>query len=141
MRIFFDASVLFSAIYSSVGASRVLAQLVLEGKVIGVITETVVEELVRNMEKIRGVDTQDVYEFVAGYGFVIRSRIVCAEIEPFVGLVEEKDAHVVAGAILTECDYLVTLDKKHLDNSLTKKRVLDVVIVSPGKMLEVITDL
>jgi hypothetical protein len=48
-------------------------------------------------------------------------KITRQELSLFKNLVEEKDLHILTGAILTSCQYLVTLDKKHLNNQKVKK--------------------
>lgn len=57
------------------------------------------------------------------------------EIKSWVEKIEPKDAHVVAGAILTGCDYLVTLDKKHLNNPTIQQHVNEVEIIAPKELL------
>ena len=58
------------------------------------------------------------------------------KMEPYQGLVDVEDAHLIAGANLTKCGYLVTLDKKHLLRPDIQKKFLSLKIVSPGELLE-----
>ncbi len=133
-KVFFDASVLFSAIYSNTGASAKLVSLI--GKlIIGITTENCIEELERNIEKIRLSSSYQIQDFINQNKFIVREEINEYEIKPYKGLVDEKDSHVVAGAILTDGDFLVTLDKKHLNNKIVKQRLKKIDILSPKELL------
>ena len=138
-RIFFDSSVLFSAMYSSRGGSYRLVQLVLKGNIVGITSQTVIEELYENMHKIRKASKQEVDVFIQIHKLIVRERIAHKEIEQYINLVEEKDIHVVVGALVTKCDFLVTLDKKHLNNAKTKKLFSrQIHIVSPKELLRLV---
>jgi len=135
IKVFFDASVIFSALYSNQGGSYRLASLVAKGKIIGVTTQTVIEELEDNLKKFKKTTKAELYQFISEHNFIVREKISESEIKPFLDVVDEKDAHVVAGAMLTGCDYLVTLDKKHLDNSSVKAKISKIKIASPRQLL------
>ena len=138
-RVFFDASVLFSAIYSSYGGSYALVRLALKGEIMGVTTKSIIEELYENMHKIKKASKQRVDIFIQTHKLMVRERMTHKEIEQYIGLVEEKDTHVVVGALLSHCDFLVTLDKKHLDNVETKKLFnKQIHIVSPKELLRLV---
>lgn len=131
--VFFDASVLFSGLYSSTGSSRALLELVKRRIIYGLSSETVIDELEDNIQKF---DHQiDIDSLINEYGILIRKKISNDEIKPYKSIIEEKDCHVVAGAILTGSKYLVTLDKKHLDNQMIKEKIKKVRIISPGNLL------
>ncbi len=131
--VFFDASVLFSGLYSSTGSSRALLELV-KGKIIyGLTSKTVIDELEDNIQKFDHRINIDL--LINEYGILIREKISNDEIKPYTSIIEEKDCHVVAGAILTGSQYLVTLDKKHLDNQIIKEKINDVKIISPRDLL------
>ncbi len=135
-KLFLDASVLFSALNSKVGGSRQIIRLAKHGKVFVVTSQLVIEEVIRNLDKIDNLSYDDFYSFLAETPMIIREQITETEIEPFLDLVVEKDAHVIAGAVLTDCDYLVTLDLKHLYNPEIKEKVKEVEIVTPRVYLE-----
>ena len=131
--VFFDASVLFSGLYSSTGSSRALLELV-KGKIIyGLTSKTVIDELEDNIQKFDHRINIDL--LINEYGILIREKISNDGIKPYTSIIEEKDCHVVAGAILTGSQYLVTLDKKHLDNQIIKEKINDVKIISPRDLL------
>lgn len=138
IKVFFDASVIFSAIYSSSGASAKIISLIKSGYILGITTQTVVEELESNIHKIKGLKIGDVHEYISENNILVRQAITQTEIELYKGTVDEKDIHVLVGAILSNCDYLLTLDKKHLDNPKIKRQVRKVMIISPGNLLKTI---
>lgn len=139
MKVFFDTSVIFSAIYSPTGGSSKLAQLTRKGLIIGITTQTVIEELEDNLYKLNESSPKIIHDFLKANNFIVRKSISLSEIESYQSLMEKKDAHVVAGAIMTNCDYLVTFDKKHLDNRKVKIKISKVKILSPKELLHMIT--
>lgn len=141
MKVFFDASVLFSAIYSSKGASFQLVSLVKKNKIIGITTQTVINELKNNLPKLKDETSKNIDQFIVENNFIVRQTIIISEIKPYLSIVEANDAHVVAGAILTSCHYLVTLDKKHLNNQKIKEKIKKVTILSPKELLMTILSL
>ena len=131
--VFFDSSVLFSGFYSSVGASRELIELVKKKFIYGLTSKTVIQELEENLHKFNQQINIDL--LINNYRILVREKISNTEIDPYKSVIEEKDCHVVAGAVLTNCQYLVTLDKKHLDNSIIRNKIKNVKIISPRKLL------
>jgi len=138
LKIFFDASALFSALYSATGGSRQLIIFVKMEKIIGVTSQTVTEELEANIAKFKKISAISLQRLITDYRLLVTEKLTELEIGPFLGMVHPKDAHVIAGGILTGCNYLVTLDRKHLDNPSVKKKVGKIEILSPKEMLEVI---
>lgn len=133
IKVFFDSSVLFSGFYSPTGASRALLELVKKRIIYGLTSKTVIDELEDNLQKF--TQLIDIDSLVKEYSILIREKISNAEIEPYKALIIEKDCHVIAGAILTGSQYLVTLDKKHLDNLMIKEKITKIKIVSPKELL------
>lgn len=89
-----------------------------------------------NVNKLPHHTDDSIRQFIAERGFLVRRYITVSEIEPYVAVVEERDAHVIAGALITRCEYLVTLDKKHIDTRVAKNFVGDrLCVVSPQEML------
>lgn len=139
MKVFFDTSVIFSAIYSQSGGSSKLASFIRSEIITGITTQTIIEELEDNLYKLNETNPKIIHDFLKANNFLVRKSISLSEIEPYQSLVEKKDAHVVAGAILTNCDYLVTLDKKHLNNTKVKIKITQVKILSPKELIRMIT--
>ncbi|OGH19975.1 MAG: putative toxin-antitoxin system toxin component, PIN family [Candidatus Levybacteria bacterium RIFCSPHIGHO2_02_FULL_37_13] len=137
MRVFFDASVIIAALLSPTGGSSMLLQHIKSKVFIGITSQTVLEEI---LEKDKPKKLKRSYEkigqFIVNSGLIIRESITAEEIEPFKDYVEEEDAHLFAGALLTKCAYLVSLDKKHVVRPDIKKKFLPLRIVTPKELLE-----
>ena len=136
-RVFFDASVIIAALLSPAGGSSLLFQYIKAGKIIGLTSQTAIAEtLGKDKPKKVKRSKEEIEQFIAQSGLIIRESITAAEITPYEGLVDAEDAHLIAGANLTKCPYLVTLDKKHLLKEEIQKRFLPLKIVSPKELLE-----
>lgn len=138
MKVFFDTSVLFSAINSATGGSAKLASLAQMKAILGITTQNIIEELEKNQYKFEEVNSEIIHGFIEKNNFLVRKSVTESEIEPCHGIIERKDAHVIAGAILTHCDYLATLDKKHINNKRVKAKIKQVIILSPKELLSII---
>lgn len=137
MRVFFDASVIIAALLSPSGGSSLLLKLVRADKIIGITSQTVVEEILEEDKFNKLKKSQDeIEEFIATSALLIRNFISSDEIKPYQDQIEIEDAHLIAGANLTKCSYLVTLDKKHLLNKEIKEEFLPLKIVSPKELIE-----
>jgi len=135
--VFFDASVLFSALYSSSGGSFALVKQVRKGTIRGITSQTVIEELKENSAKFVHINQSMIDQFVIDNNFIVCDSISSEEIDPWIGKIEEKDIHVIVGTLSTRCSYLVTLDKKHLDNKKIHDLCKEIQIVSPKKLLAI----
>ena len=137
MRVFFDASVIIAALLSPNGGSSQLLKYIKLGKIVGITSQTVIEEILEEDKSPRLKKTKaEIEKFIAQSTLVVRKPISAPEIEPYQDLVDIEDAHLVAGANLTHCQYLVTLDKKHLLRPDIQKRFLPLKIISPKELLE-----
>jgi len=139
MRVYFDASVLIAALLSPNGGSSLLIQYVKAKLIIGIISETVIEEILDEdkFKKFRKTK-KEIEEFIAQCKLIVRESITLEEIKSYRGQVNPEDAHLIAGAIMTKCSYLVTLDKKHLLREDMQNKFLPLKIISPKKLLELI---
>lgn len=137
MRVFFDASIIIAALLSPTGGSSLLFAYVKAGKIIGITTRTAIEEVLdrAHFKKLKK-SKQEVEEFIAQSGLLIREAITFQEIGFYKDVVAPEDAHLIAGAKRTKCSHLVTLDKKHLLRDDIKQKFLPLMIVSPKDLLE-----
>ncbi|OGK19941.1 putative toxin-antitoxin system toxin component, PIN family [Candidatus Roizmanbacteria bacterium RIFCSPHIGHO2_02_FULL_37_13b] len=138
IKVFFDASVIFSGMYSVSGASSRLLTMVKGKQIIGLTTQTVIEELNNNLHKIPKYQRYEIDKKIIDCGLIVREKITTDEKQPFTALVNQKDVHVIAGAVLTHSDYLITLDKKHLNNKIIRDKIKKVKIISPKDLLATI---
>lgn len=135
IKIYLDASVIIPAILSPTGGSAKLIQFVKLGLVAGITSQNVVEEVERNSDKINK-SAREIRRFIQENSVLIRERINPSDIVGYEDMVDIKDAHVLAGAKLTDCDYLTTLDKKHLLKGEVKKQLYPLKVVTPKELLE-----
>lgn len=137
MRVFFDASVIIAALLSPTGGSALLLKYVKAGKIVGVTSQTVINEILEeDKSKKLKKSKAEIEDFIVRSGLVVREEVTLEEIEEYHNRVDREDAHVIAGATLTKCAYLVSLDKKHLVREDVKKEFLPLKIVSPKELLE-----
>lgn len=136
-RVFFDASIIIAALLSPTGGSALLFQYIKRVTIIGISSQTVIEETLEadKPQKIKR-SKEEIEHFIAQSGLIIRESITLEEITPYGGLVDQEDVHLIAGANMTKCSYLVTLDKKHLLRADIQKRFLPLRIISPKQLLE-----
>lgn len=134
IKIFLDASVIIPALLSPAGGSTKLIQFIKLKTVIGMTTQNVIEEVERNSAKIRK-KPQEIRQFINDNLILIRNKVSSAETKLYTSIVVEKDVHVVAGAKLTKCDFLVTLDQKHLLKPEVVRAAKPLKIITPKELL------
>lgn len=137
MRVYFDASVIIAALISSTGGSALLFECIKQKKFIGLTSQTVIAEVLQE-DKYRKLNRSKskIEEFIAQSGLMVRESITAREISLYRGQVDVEDAHLIAGAVLTKCSHLVTLDKKHLLREDIQQKFLPLRIISPKELLE-----
>lgn len=113
IKVYLDASVIIAALLSSTGGSAKLIEFINLNVIVGIASQTVIDEVEAHSLKIRK-SHQEIRQFIQENSIMVMEKIEEIELELFRGLIEETDIHVAVGAKATKCDYLVTLDKKHL---------------------------
>lgn len=115
MRVFIDACCFVAAFRSQNGGSALILELARLGRLSVVASVRVVQESCKNIKKKIG------QEAVARFHRVIRAGLIevfptpePTAIEKWETLTHAKDCHVLAGAVGSKVDCLVTLDRKHL---------------------------
>ena len=137
MRVFFDASVIIAALLSPTGGSALILKFIKIGFIIGITSQTVIEEVLEEKHFLKIKRSKgEIENFITQSRLIIRKTIAVDEITPYQNLIDPEDAHLIAGANLTKCEYLVTLDKKHLLRSDIQENFLPLRIVSPKELLE-----
>lgn len=136
-RVYFNASVIIAALLSPTGGSALLFQYIKQGEILGITSQTAIAEILEEdkPKKIKR-SKEEIEQFIAQSGLVVRENITAEEIVPYEGLIDAEDAHLIAGANLTKCAYLVTLDKKHLLREDIQRQFLPLKIVSPKQLLK-----
>ena len=135
IKVFFDASVIIAAIMSSKGASFELLKYASRKKIIAITSKTVINEVLANLHKIEDFNEKDLDSFIVNNKIIVRKAVGRSEIKQFADVVYQKDAHVLAGARLTDSDYLVSLDRKHIVKNEIRNKVKDIQVVLPKELL------
>ena len=127
MRIFLDANILFSAAFSDGAVQRLIKDLKRSACIL-VADRYVIEEALRNLSIHRPEAVSELHEIVKSLT-VVPTRLVSAKIPVNIQL-PEKDIPVLAGAISSGCDILMTGDSRHF-GQLFGQTVGGVTIRSP----------
>jgi putative PIN family toxin of toxin-antitoxin system len=137
MRVYFDASIVIAALLSPTGGLAQLFRFIKLGIITGITSQTVVEEVMEE-DKTKRIkrSIDEIEQFIDKSELIVREAITDEELEPYQDQVDREDAHLIAGAKLTKCTHLVTLDKKHLLRSDIQEKFLPLLIVSPKEVLE-----
>ncbi|MEK7504241.1 MAG: putative toxin-antitoxin system toxin component, PIN family [Patescibacteria group bacterium] len=134
MKVLFNASVVLAGLRSKNGASGELLRLISIGKINGLISQMIFDEIIRHCEKL-DLNQKFVEEQVLN---ILGKNITKSPNEKTVEFYYSKvsdpgDAHVLATYEEENCDALVTLDKKHL--LILQGKIKGVNIFSPGEFL------
>ena len=128
---FIDASVILAALGSKSGGSSQILKLTGARKIIGIASQAVVEEVLRNARKI-GVSEREVSSLISNSLLKVISAPTSDEVEKYIDKTAAKDAHVVASAVKSKSNVVITLDKKHL----LSKEIKGLSILTPGEFLQ-----
>ncbi len=137
LRIFTDTTVLFAAVYSATGSARDLIILATEEKVQLVLSQRVLTEMERNLQK-KAPDQLPTYRLLLAAlvpDITAEPAELVAQVETYL---VAKDAPIVAAAISAKVDYLVTFDYKHLLNHPDVSAKSGLKIVTPDVVVQAI---
>jgi predicted nucleic acid-binding protein len=136
-RVFLDTSVLFAATLSSTGASREIVLLPLENQLELVLSDYVLKELRRALERKAPASLPALDGFL---GTLRHEQVKSTKSEVLAAAkyTELKDAPVVAAAVKARVDYWVSLDRKHLVGQPVVAEGSGLQIVLPGDLLELL---
>lgn len=134
IKIFLDASVIIAAILSPTGGSAKIITLGKLGSWAQITSLTVIDEVYDHIQKINK-DKDQIDQFIKDNNILVRKRVTKQETEYLAGLIDSTDAHLIAGAKLTECNFLITLDKKHLLKEEIKNKFKPLKINNPAEFL------
>ncbi|MBU1085406.1 MAG: putative toxin-antitoxin system toxin component, PIN family [Candidatus Beckwithbacteria bacterium] len=137
-KVFFNASVILSGLYSPKGGSAKLLSWVKQKKIIGIISEIIVDEIFRHTAKLK-LKKSSTAKFLINNFQIIPAPPEPTVIKYYSTIIDYGDAHVLASAKQTKCQYLVSLDKKHLLSLQKKIKIYS--IVSPGKLIETLSNI
>lgn len=112
-RIFIDSSVLIAAAISPIGSARILINQGFTQKIDLYISPEVVGETERNLKRKAPEGLDYFYKIYESLSLNL-VKPTKRQIHKAAKVVVGKDAPIVAGAIFSRADYLVSFDRKHL---------------------------
>lgn len=132
-KVFFNASVILAGLKSPRGGSAKVIRWAKSGKIQGFISEIIFDEVMRRSPKInwRPQITAKVIVPIFTASAAPASKLVKEYSRTVTDL---GDSHVLASARELNCDYLVSLDKKHLLALASKVKPFR--IVTPGQLIK-----
>ncbi len=135
-RLFFDASVLIAGARSPTGGSALLLETCRQGGFRAVVSQAVLIEVGRN---IPASTVADAYARFRDYLTSIPWDLVPAPavevIQTYEHLIHPKDAHVLAAALGSHCEFLLTLDRRDFMTQTLQEAALPIIILSPGEFI------
>lgn len=132
--VFFDASVIIAAILSPTGGSAKLLTLAKNKTIVAITSQTVIDEVIDHADKLHQTP-EEILSYIKESDVLVRERVTQKEIEKVSAIVDPTDAHLLVGARGATCQYLVTLDKKHLLRADVRRSVAPIRIVNPKELL------
>jgi len=130
--VLFNASVILAGLKSPSGGSGKLLSWVKQRKISGVISEPILDEILRNADKI-GQNREETQKNLLKL-FEIHPEAKKDTVDKFKKIVVHLgDTHVLASAYEAKVKFLVSLDQKHI--LALKDKVKDFKIVTPGELI------
>lgn len=132
-KVFVDSNVWFSAFYKKGVASDLIETLLQKDYEI-VVSELVLEEIVRNIKNKVPLALSLVHQFFQEYSLTVVKDPRVDEIQKYVSLAQSKDLPILASALNYQCRFFITGNKKDFQiNSIKKQYHLS--ILTPREIL------
>ncbi|MDP2675051.1 MAG: putative toxin-antitoxin system toxin component, PIN family [Dehalococcoidia bacterium] len=132
-RVFLDTNVLVSALYSAGGPPAAILRLHVEDRITIVVSQLVVEELIRAIHRKLPDALPLLREFLLNTPPEVVPDPSADEIQRFAPDVNRSDAPVLAAAVNADADYLVSGDVAFLREA--RRLEITVALVTPRELL------
>jgi predicted nucleic acid-binding protein len=140
-RIFLDSSVLISGIMSQRGASYALLLLAELGLIRVIVCPYIRKETERNLA-LKVPEILPLYhQLTARINWEIEQDPPSDDVLPLISIIPAKDAPVLAAAINSKPDRLVTLDTGHFIRAMSVSQQSGLLICTPGDLIREIRSL
>ncbi|RJO62919.1 MAG: putative toxin-antitoxin system toxin component, PIN family [Dehalococcoidia bacterium] len=133
-RVFLDTNVIFSGLYSHGGAPGVIIEAFVKGEIKAVISQQVLEELVRTVKEKLPVVIPVLKAMLVNSPPEIVPDPSAAEIKTWASLLEAGDAAILAAVISSRADYFVTGDNHFFENRDVIKKA-GISILTPAQFI------
>ncbi len=140
IRVFLNASVLFSASYSRTGSSRDLLREAIRGNLKIVVSQHVLEEAGRNLAQKASEALPDFRELLTLVAAEIAEKPALEELRRAATYINLKDAPIVAAAAKAKVDYLVTWDRKHFIDDPKVAERSGLMIITPDELMAIVKE-
>lgn len=133
IKVFFDSSVIIEGLASSRGASCMLLSLAEMEIIEPYISEQVVTEVIKNIEKKLPSCLPQFFTLFKKLPLILVDDEE-EKLKYALKIINDRDAKILSAAMTAGVDVLVSLDKHFLDSQLAGK--LDFMICAPGELLK-----
>ncbi|MBI5180996.1 MAG: PIN domain-containing protein [Nitrospirae bacterium] len=134
-KVFLDTSALIAGIASSKGAARAALQLAEIGLIELIVSRQVIVEADRNIEEKLPEMLNEYREFIKLLAPVLVDDPLQKDIAKYLAVINPDDAPILASAVISGADFLVTWDRRHfIGKNIHIHSSLK--IVTPGEFLK-----
>ena len=133
MRVLFNASVIIAGVGSPAAGSGAALELAKRGKIVGIVSELIVNEVVSHAGKVKKDEVEMQAIVVETFREVTLAPSKSQVEKQAVHVTDPGDAHILATYMNEKCDLLITLDKKHL--LVLQGKLKGVEILTPGQLI------
>ena len=134
-RVFLDSNVVFSGLYSARGAPAVILDRFIEGRLMVVVSQQVLDEVIRTIKEKLPEALPALRKLLLNTPPEIRKDPTPEEITRWSGLLDAGDATILAAAVAAQPDYFVTGDRHFTENPEIAEKA-DLHIVTPAQFIE-----
>jgi putative PIN family toxin of toxin-antitoxin system len=136
IKVFIDTSVLIAGVASLTGASAAVLDLCEAESIQMAISRQVLVEADRNFSaKLPGL-VNEFRQFIRNLVPLMVEDPPAAAVERAAGLIDRKDAAILAAAIESKVEFLITLDKKHFLKQKVQRNI-PIEICTPSDFLRI----
>lgn len=134
-KVFLDTSALIAGIASSRGAARAVLQLSEIGLIELIVSRQVIVEADRNIEEKLPEMLNEYRGFIKLLAPVLVDDPLQKDIAKYLTVINPDDAPILASAVISDADFLVTWDKRHFIGKNIRIHS-SLKIVTPGEFLK-----
>ncbi len=140
IRVFLNASVLFSASYSETGSSRDLLREAIRGNLKIVVSQHVLEEAERSLAEKAPAALPAFHELLTLVAGEVAENPTLKELKQAATYINLRDAPIVAAAVKAQVDYLVTWDRKHFIHDPRVGEKSGLTIITPDELMAILKE-
>jgi putative PIN family toxin of toxin-antitoxin system len=138
-RVFLDANIIFSGLYSPRGAPGVILEHYVNSRITAVISQQVLEEVIRTIRKKNPAALSLLKTLLTNVPPEIVADPPVEALKQWTPMLDIGDAAVLAAAVLSEPDYFITGDNDFLRNRVLIKKA-GLRILTPAELLKQLAD-